>query len=166
MDFTVIAKEIENWSGGSNENICISSNSSSYSRTHRVCSWSNYFVENVSNCTNNPTNNTEFSKIDKSKERVTFTAKQAQNLLQFVAEEEKTNIGEVDWEVIADKISAIRIFSHGTQIFTARDCYIHYHNVESLKISKNNWGADEDRKLLALSNKYEVSFILFIFSHL
>ena len=93
-------------------------------------------------------------------DKISFSQKKLLHLRKLVSSElldasglEEGN-NRVDWGAVAEKISS------DTQVYNTRDCYIQYNNVDSKEINRDVWEADEDRKLLALANTFEVRLII------
>ena len=98
-----------------------------------------------------------------SLDRVYFAPLKCRELLKLVIDQEKLgNIDglwedrlayTIDWDAVSKKLSTDSV------VFTARDCYMQYNNVESKQINNGSWTLVEDKKLLALANKYQVRLI-------
>jgi Myb-like DNA-binding domain len=135
------------------------------SKKFKSCSWSNYFVEEGTSKSGLSQATAATSNLDAVPEKASFPTKKLREYLRNFSTERASSPGgheyddhQIDWVNMAAKLST------KSQIFTARDCYIHYTNVESKDINKGIWGADEDRKLLALVNASEVRVVGIIFS--
>ena len=111
----------------------------------------------------NPLGDSNFrnSVEDNAPDKVSFTRKISRELVALVNTEKdrvENHDGEsfngIRWDEVSKKIS------RGCVKLSSRDCYIQYCNVESKGINKGIWGADEDRKLLALATSSEVSIKL------
>lgn len=132
--------------------------SHSKSGRYRSCNWSSYFLEDCS--ADDPPEDSSFRKsaVDNAPEKVCFTRKNSLDLVTLVDAEKGSDEncdGEhshgVRWDEVSRKMSRRGIK------FSARDCYIQYCNVDSKGINRGVWGADEDRRLLALTISSEVS---------
>jgi hypothetical protein len=127
------------------------------SKKFKSCSWSSYFVEEGTSKSVLSQATVPTANLDAVPEKASFPTKKLREYLRLFSTERASSADgngqddqQIDWVNMAAKLST------KSQIFTARDCYIHYSNVESKDINKGIWGADEDRKLLALANASEV----------
>ena len=135
----------------------ISASSHTVSRRSASCSRSINHIEECSGDNQLGDSNFRNSVEDNAPEKVSFTRKISRQLVALVNSEkdrvdshEVENLNRIRWEEVSKKIS------RGGVKFSSRDCYIQYCNVESKGINKGVWGADEDRKLLALATSSEV----------
>lgn len=123
----------------------------------KSCSWSNYFVEERPLRSGSSQATVSTANLDAVPEKSSFPTKKLRDFLRLLSSERSPSADAnehgdhlIDWVAMSAKLST------KSQILTARDCYIHYNNVESKDINKGIWGANEDRKLLALVNASEV----------
>lgn len=155
-----IALEIENSRPQCDQRLKDSSLRSNFfgSKRFKSCSWSNYFIEESTSKSRSSQAAAPTANDDAVPEKAPFPAKKLREFLRIFGTEIASSAGgsadgdhQIDWVDMSAKLST------KSQTFTARDCYIHYRNVESKDINKGIWGANEDRKLLALVNSSEVS---------
>lgn len=153
-----LVQGFESWSSlNLEENDTSSSDSQFIDKKYKPCSWSSYFAESLEK-DSNPDRNKPHNSSEVVHDKVSFNSKTISNLLRLVGDQIALINGDdgdnqfINWVSIAEELST------RTNVFSARDCYVQYNNVESSFINKHVFLADEDRKLLALVNKYEVLF--------
>jgi hypothetical protein len=151
-----LVQNFEKWTSRNLEEPDVSSSSSQCIDTkYKPCSWSSYFAESVEKDSNPDTNKPDNSVSEYVHDKVSFNPRKARELVKLVNEEIAKisrgfgDVQSINWVSVAEQMS-----KHAN-IFSPRDCYIQYNNVESMKINKHVFLADEDRKLLALVNEYE-----------
>lgn len=123
----------------------------------KSCQWSNYFVEESAPKSRSSQSATPTAITDAVPEKAKFPTKKLSEFFKLLRAERASsahgsgdNDHQIDWVAMSAKLST------KSQIFTARDCYIQYNNVQSNDINRGTWGADEDRKLLALVSASDV----------
>lgn len=130
------------------------------SKKYESSKWSAYFMQNASQKRNAIEFHLQDLVVDCIPDKITFPQKKLLHLRKLVYSEllNANVLGvadhQVNWEAVAEKISS------DTQVYNARDCYMQYNNVDSKEINRDVWEADEDRKLLALANTYEVRWTI------
>lgn len=126
--------------------------------------WSSYFTEASNASTFSDSNELYGLLSDTTEEKVSFVPKKVRDLVKLVEDqykgpssnsssgsrEEGERDTNVNWVAISKKLSS------ENKVFSARDCYIQYNNVESKQINKEIWTAEDDKKLLSLAQMYEV----------
>jgi hypothetical protein len=120
--------------------------------------WSAYFVQNPSQKRKAIEFHLQDLVVDCIPDKISFSQKKLLHLRKLVSSEllDANDVGlqddRVNWETVSQKLST------DSQVYSARDCYMQYNNVDSKEINRDVWEADEDRKLLALANTFEVRF--------
>ena len=146
-DLEAIVLDIERWNEKSNDSCSVDS---AATKTSNSCLWSSYFAENATHALSSK----EFGLCSlapgSTVERVSYTKQKIRELLKLVNGFQLQNSKDVDWVAVSKKLSTESV------VYSARDCYIHFNNVESKQINKGVWGVEEDRRLLASAQAHEV----------
>ena len=137
-----------------------SSSHGTSSKRFESSKWSAYFMQNAGQKRNAVEFHLQDLVVDCIPDKITFPQKKLLHLRKLVCSElldaNGLEVGDhqVNWEAVAEKISS------DSQVYNARDCYMQYNNVDSKGINRDVWEADEDRKLLALANTFEVRWMI------
>ena len=154
---SALAHDLDKWtSEREDESLELSSLSHTPAKRRKSCVWSSYFVDSseIKSCPNEA--RLLDSAVEKVPARASFIAKKSRELLKLVTANTIDGDGgpQIDWVLIARKLSSESV------VYSARDCYIQYTNVDNKQINKGVWQPEEDRHLIALSQANEVLIAL------
>ena len=150
-DLESISLDIERWYScldeKSNDPCSIDSATTKKSNS---CLWSSYFAESATHASTSRLFGLCSLAPSSTVERASYTKQKTRELLKLVNGFQLPNSKDVDWVAVSKKLSTDSV------VYSARDCYIHFNNVESKQINKGVWGVEEDRRLLSSAHAHEV----------